>query len=62
MSEFDKLTGVRKLKVRGRKVVRYFATMRSAGLNLLGAARASRARAKAASTDAPASWHSLPTF
>lgn len=54
MSEFDKLTGVKKLRVRGRKAVRYFATMKAAGLNLLRAARVMRARAKAAGTNSEA--------
>jgi hypothetical protein len=53
MSEFDKLTGVKQLRVRGRKAVRYVATMKAAGLNLLRAARVMRARAKAASTNTP---------
>jgi hypothetical protein len=50
MSEFDKLTGVKRLRVRGRKAVRYFATMKAAGLNLLRAARVMRAREKATGT------------
>ncbi|WP_394699479.1 transposase [uncultured Desulfobacter sp.] len=51
MSEFDKLTGVKKLRVRGRKAVRCFATMKAAGLNLLRAARVMRARAKGTGTN-----------
>jgi len=43
MSEFDKLTGVKKLRVTGRKAVRWVATMKAAGLNLLRAARVMRA-------------------
>jgi hypothetical protein len=62
MSEFDKLTGVKKLRVRGRKAVRYFATMKAAGLNLLRAARVMRARAKAAGTNAAATGLILSFF
>ena len=62
MSEFDKLTGVKKLRVRGRKAVRYCARMKAAGLNLLRAARVMRARAKAAGTKAPATGLILSIF
>jgi hypothetical protein len=62
MSEFDKLTGVKKLRVRGRKAVRYFAIMKAAGLNLLRAARVMRARAKAAGTKSPAAGLILSIF
>lgn len=62
MSEFDKLTGVKKLRVRGRKAVRYFATMKAAGLNLLRAARVMRARIKAAGTNIAATGLILPIF
>ena len=62
MNQFDKLTGVKKLRVRGRKAVRYFATMKAAGLNLLRAARVKCARAKAASTNASAFGHILSIF
>lgn len=51
MSEFDKLTGVKKLRVRGRKAVRYSATMKAIGLNIARAARVMRARIKAAGTN-----------
>jgi hypothetical protein len=62
MSEFDKLTGVKKLRVRGRKAVRYFATMKAAGLNLLRAARVMRARIKAAGTNVAVTGLILPIF
>jgi hypothetical protein len=62
MSEFDKLTGVKKLRVRGRKAVRYFATMKAAGLNLLRAARVMRARIKAAGNNVAATGLILPIF
>jgi len=62
MSEFDKLTGVKKLRVRGRKAIRYSAKMKAAGLNMLRAARVMRARAKAAGTNAPATGLILSIF
>lgn len=62
MSEFDKLTGVKKLRVRGRKAVRYVATMKAAGLNLLRAARVKNARAKVVGTNASASGHIFSIF
>jgi hypothetical protein len=48
MSEYDRRTGVKKLRVRGMKAVRFCARMKAAGLNLLRAARVRRARMKAA--------------
>ncbi|MDJ0669145.1 MAG: transposase [Desulfobacterales bacterium] len=48
MSEYDRLTGVKKLRVRGMPAVRFCAKMKAIGLNLLRAARARRARMKAA--------------
>ncbi|MFY9941309.1 MAG: transposase [Desulfobacterales bacterium] len=47
MSEYDRLTGVKKLRVRGFGAVRFCAIMKAAGLNMLRAARVRRARAKA---------------
>jgi len=38
MSEYDRRTGVKKLRVRGLKAVRYCATLKALGLNLLRAA------------------------
>ena len=47
MSEYDRLTGVKYLRVRGKKAVRFCAKMKAAGLNLLRAARVRAARMKA---------------
>jgi len=47
MSEYDRLTGVKNLRVRGRKAVRFCAKMKAAGLNLLRAARVMLARLRA---------------
>jgi hypothetical protein len=51
MSEYDRLTGVKKLRVRGMPAVRFCAKMKATGLNLLRAARVRRARMKAAGAD-----------
>ena len=48
MSEFDRRTGVKKLRVRGMPSVRFAATMKAAGLNILRAGAARKARRKAA--------------
>ena len=50
MSEYNTLTGVKRLRVRGFKAVRYYATLKAAGLNLLRAARVRRARMRAEQT------------
>ena len=47
MSEFDRRTGVKKLRVRGMPAVRFAATMKAAGLNLLRAGAVRMARRKA---------------
>ncbi len=47
MSQYDRLTGVKHLRVRGFKAVRYCATLKAAGLNLLRAAMVRRAKMKA---------------
>jgi hypothetical protein len=47
MSQYDRLTGVKRLRVRGFKAVRYCATLKAAGLNLLRAAMVRRAQMKA---------------
>ncbi|MGD9368518.1 MAG: transposase [Desulfobacteraceae bacterium] len=47
MSQYDRLTGVKHLRVRGFKAVRYCATLKAAGLNLLRAAMARKARIRA---------------
>jgi hypothetical protein len=51
MSEYDRRTGVKKLRVRGMPAVRFCAKMKATGLNLLRAARVRRARMKAAGAD-----------
>jgi hypothetical protein len=48
MSEYDRRTGVKKLRVRGMPAVRFCAKMKATGLNLLRAARVRRARRRAA--------------
>ncbi len=47
MSEYDRLTGAKKLRVRGMPAVRFCAKVKAIGLNLLRAARVRRARMKA---------------
>jgi len=47
MSEYKKLTGVGRLRVRGFKAVRYCATLKAVGVNLFRAAAAYRARIRA---------------
>ena len=44
MSQYDKLTGVKRLRVRGLNAVRYCATLKAAGLNLLRATSVRKAR------------------
>ncbi len=51
MSEYDRLTGVKQLRVRGMPAVRFCAKMKATGLNLLRAARVRKARMKAAEAD-----------
>jgi hypothetical protein len=48
MSQYDRLTGVKHLRVRGLKAVRFCATLKAAGVNILRAAvvRAAQHRAK----------------
>lgn len=52
MSQFDRLTGVKRLRVRGFKAVRYCATLKAAGLNILRAAAIRVARRRAAQAHA----------
>lgn len=47
MSQYARLTGVKRLRVRGFKAVRYCATLKAAGLNLLRAAMVRRAQMRA---------------
>ena len=44
MSEYHKRTGVKKLRVRGLKAVRFSATLKAAGVNIMRAAAARLAR------------------
>lgn len=44
MSQYDALTGVKRLRVRGFKAVRFCATLKAAGLNILRAAMVRKAR------------------
>jgi len=56
MSELDRLTGIKRLRVRGFGAVRFCAIMKAAGLNLLRAARVRRARAKALAAQNGCFW------
>jgi len=47
MSEFDRRTGVKKLRVRGMPTVRFYARMKATGLNILRAGAVRKARRKA---------------
>ncbi len=51
MSQYNTLTGVKRLRIRGLKVVRYCATLKAAGLNLLRAAAVRNARRRAMLTE-----------
>ena len=51
MSQYDRLTGIKRLRVRGFKPVRYCATLKAAGLNLLRAAMVRKAQIKAQKRD-----------
>jgi len=48
MSEFDRRTGVKQLRVRGMPAVRFAATLKATGLNILRAGAVRKARMKAA--------------
>ena len=50
MSQYNTLTGVKRLRVRGLRAVRYCATLKAAGLNLLRAAAVRRARKRSQNT------------
>jgi hypothetical protein len=50
MSQYNTLTGVKRLRVRGLRAVRYYATLKAAGLNLFRAAAVRRARKCSQST------------
>jgi hypothetical protein len=47
MSEYDRLTGVKRLRVRGLKAVRFCVTLKAVGVNLFRAAAVRRARSRA---------------
>ena len=51
MSEFDRRTGVKKLRVRGMPAVRFYARMKASGLNILRAGAVRKARRKAQGAD-----------
>jgi hypothetical protein len=51
MSEFDRRTGVKKLRVRGMPAVRFYARMKASGLNILRAGAVRKARRKAQEAD-----------
>ena len=48
MSQYDRLTGVKRLRVRGLKPVRFCATLKAVGVNLYRATAVRRARRRAA--------------
>ena len=62
MSEYDRRTGVKELRVRGLKAVRFCAKLKAAGLNMLRAVRVRMARAKARRANTDRTWRILPTF
>ena len=51
MSQYDALTGVKRLRVRGLRAVRYCATLKAAGLNLFRATSVRRARKRSRSAE-----------
>jgi hypothetical protein len=50
MSEYDRLTGVKRLRVRGLKAVRFCVTLKAVGVNLFRATAVRRARSRAGNT------------
>jgi len=56
MSEYDRRTGVKRLRVRGLKAVRFCATLKAVGVNLFRAAAVRRARSRAANTGPESPW------
>ncbi|MBM4301890.1 MAG: hypothetical protein FJ121_10270 [Deltaproteobacteria bacterium] len=50
MSQYDRLTGVKHLRVRGLKAVRFCATLKAVGVNLYRATAVRRARRRATVT------------
>jgi hypothetical protein len=51
MSELDRRTGIKQLRVRGMPAVRFAATLKATGLNMLRASAVRKARSKAARAD-----------
>jgi len=52
MSEYDRLTGVKRLRVRGLKAVRFCVTLKAVGVNLYRATKVRRAKTRAANPGA----------
>jgi hypothetical protein len=50
MSRYDRLTGVKRLRVRGLNAVRFCATLKAVGVNLFRATAVRRARNRAMET------------
>jgi hypothetical protein len=50
MSQYDRLTGVKRLRVRGLKAIRFCTTLKAVGVNLFRATAVRRARNRAAVT------------
>ena len=61
MSQYDRLTGVKRLRVRGLKAVRFCATLKAVGVNLFRATTVRRARNRATDTG-PGSKSSFSRF
>ena len=55
MSAYDRLTGVKRLRVRGLKAVRFCATLKAVGVNLFRATAVRRARRRAVTGPGPKS-------
>ncbi len=51
MSQYDRLTEVRRLKVRNRKALHYAAILKATALNIIRAMAASKARMRAGGTN-----------
>lgn len=56
MSEYDRLTGVKHLRVRGLKAVRFCATLKAVGVNLFRATKVRRARSRAGGPTPGSPW------
>ena len=65
MSQYDRLTGVKHLRVRGFKAVRFAAVMKAAAVNIARAAAAMKTRLRALDPDSAqyrANWRLLQLF